>query len=218
MDDERVCRIQPLDVGSLRRAGQDVQCTGLVFEMTPATSHSPTVDEGHGAYQGPAMAAYGIADQPLAAEELDHLIPLELGGATSVANLWPEPCTGRTSAREKDKVENFLHGQVCSGKLALADAQQAIVRDWYAVYLTLAYVSPNSPPPGPRYGLRATATTGVSPVVRPGPCGRANRVTGRSRTPPEHRSEFTVFARQIKANRNSGIYHARRSFVRSDVG
>jgi hypothetical protein len=95
------------------------------------------------------MAAYGLADQSLADEELDHLIPLELGGATDVANLWPEPWTGPTSAREKDKLENFLHGQVCSGALALADAQHAIVSDWYAVYLTLAVGAPGSPAADP---------------------------------------------------------------------
>jgi hypothetical protein len=38
------------------------------------------------------MAAYGLQGQRLGEYELDHLIPLELGGAPQeVANLWPEP-------------------------------------------------------------------------------------------------------------------------------
>jgi hypothetical protein len=62
--------------------------------------------------------------------EVDHLIPLELGGSNAKANLWPQLWA---EAREKDKVENFLHRQVCSGKMPLATAQRMIVRDWRKV-------------------------------------------------------------------------------------
>ncbi len=67
--------------------------------------------------------------------ELDHLISLELGGCPDcVTNLWPEPYNPKPGAHEKDKVENFLHSQVCSGAITLQEAQQAIVGDWYKVY------------------------------------------------------------------------------------
>ncbi len=67
--------------------------------------------------------------------ELDHLIPLELGGCPKCeANLWPEPRNVFPSASEKDEVESYLHEQVCSGTLPLADAQREIAADWYAVY------------------------------------------------------------------------------------
>ena len=67
--------------------------------------------------------------------ELDHLIPLELGGCPNCeANLWPEPRNVFPGAREKDEVENYLHDQVCSGRMPLAEAQQQIAADWYAVY------------------------------------------------------------------------------------
>jgi len=62
------------------------------------------------------------------AYEVDHLIPLELGGhPTSLLNLWPEPIA---SARQKDLVENQLHQLVCSGQMPLGRAQRAIARDW----------------------------------------------------------------------------------------
>jgi hypothetical protein len=68
--------------------------------------------------------------------EEDHLISLELGGApSSVLNLWPEPYTG-TGARAKDRVENRLHALVCSGRLPLATAQQAIASNWWAASQT----------------------------------------------------------------------------------
>lgn len=59
--------------------------------------------------------------------ELDHLVSLELGGSNDVANLWPE--VGKIP-NPKDKVENALHDAVCSGKVTLVAAQQAIASDW----------------------------------------------------------------------------------------
>ncbi len=52
----------------------------------------------------------------------DHLISLELGGSpTDSRNLWPEPYP---RASDVDKIENELNGEVCSGQLTLAQAQQ----------------------------------------------------------------------------------------------
>jgi len=69
--------------------------------------------------------------------ELDHVIPLELGGCPDCPeNLWMEPYAS-PGAHEKDRVENFLHREVCSDHLSLTSAQQMIVRDWYQVYLGL---------------------------------------------------------------------------------
>jgi hypothetical protein len=71
--------------------------------------------------------------------EVDHLISRELGGADDPANLWPQPywTPDRPGAYQKDKLENWLHGQICAGKISLADAQAAIVKDWYALYLKM---------------------------------------------------------------------------------
>lgn len=67
--------------------------------------------------------------------ELDHLIPLELGGCPKCeANLWPEPRNVFPGASERDEVESYLHDQVCSGAMPLAEAQQEIASDWYSVY------------------------------------------------------------------------------------
>lgn len=57
-----------------------------------------------------------------------------LGGANVVENLWPEPADPRPGSREKDIVEAYLRRQVCSGAMSLSDAQEAIRKDWYAVY------------------------------------------------------------------------------------
>jgi len=66
--------------------------------------------------------------------EIDHLISLELGGSNEAANLWPQPYQPKPGAREKDRLENWLHKQVCEGTMSLADAQQVIADDWYSAY------------------------------------------------------------------------------------
>jgi len=77
-------------------------------------------------------------DGATAEYEEDHLISLELGGhPTDPANLWPQRYKPRPGAREKDTVENYLHRQVCEQKMTLRDAQRAIARDWYQVYLQI---------------------------------------------------------------------------------
>ncbi len=80
------------------------------------------------------MAAYGFGGRSAANFELDHLIPLEVGGAPSdPRNLWPEPHSGAPDAYKKDVVENQLHDQVCSGQISLGRAQRDSL-DWVVQY------------------------------------------------------------------------------------
>jgi len=82
------------------------------------------------------IAEYGYSDTNLKDYEEDHLISLELGGdPNSPLNLWPEP---HGSPNEKDKVENYLNQQVCSGKIKLSDAQKIISGNWYEFYKQIA--------------------------------------------------------------------------------
>ncbi len=83
---------------------------------------------------------YGIASHRPGEYEVDHLISLELGGSNDIANLWPEAAEPRPGFHEKDLVENYLHKQVCSGAIPLADAQQKIATDWLAVYQNTANI------------------------------------------------------------------------------
>ena len=74
---------------------------------------------------GVAYPAYGTP--PSERTELDHLVPLELGGSNDATNLWPEyPPT----PNPKDKVEDALNAAVCDGRVKLAAAQDAIAADW----------------------------------------------------------------------------------------
>lgn len=80
--------------------------------------------------------------------EVDHLVPVELDGADTPANLWPEPDNTASPAtiraehldpafilNSKDILEDVLHRDVCDGQLSLATAQHAIATDWRTAYL-----------------------------------------------------------------------------------
>ena len=74
--------------------------------------------------------------------EIDHLIPLELGGANSVPNLWPEPYGSAFGATQKDGLEDYLHEQVCHHGLPLAAAQHEIAANWYAAWVAAGRPTP----------------------------------------------------------------------------
>jgi len=77
-------------------------------------------------------SSYGITRHFDCADgEVDHLVSLELGGSNSRANLFPEPAPG---SHQKDKLENALHAEVCSGRISLRRAQREIAGDWVAAY------------------------------------------------------------------------------------
>jgi hypothetical protein len=72
-------------------------------------------------------AAYGYSGR-LSDAELDHLVPLSLGGdPNDERNLWVEP---GASPNPKDAIETRLARLVCAGAVPLAAAQQAIAADW----------------------------------------------------------------------------------------
>jgi hypothetical protein len=79
-------------------------------------------------------AEYGIQSHTPGQYEVDHLVSLELGGSNDIANLWPELASPKPGFHEKDKVENYLHSQVCTGAISLKQAQIQIATNWLAVY------------------------------------------------------------------------------------
>lgn len=78
---------------------------------------------------------YGYSDRSMKSYEEDHLISLELGGnPTDPKNLWPEHRAEPLGAKTKDRLENFLHAEVCAGRMPLERAQKEIATDWIAAY------------------------------------------------------------------------------------
>lgn len=92
--------------------------------------YTKTVRNVPGQLKNEVFAEYGIASHNPGEYEVDHLISLELGGSNDIANLWPQPAEPRPGFHEKDKVENYLHQQVCNGAMKLDQAQKIISTDW----------------------------------------------------------------------------------------
>ncbi len=118
----------------------DSACTpGAIFadvtkDQVCVPGYSSSVRNVPDSEKNQVYAEYGIASHTTGEYEVDHLISLELGGSNDIANLWPEPAEPRPGFHEKDKVENYLHDQVCSDAMSMADAQNIISTDWLSVY------------------------------------------------------------------------------------
>lgn len=84
----------------------------------------------------PHKNAKGKTIVPKSGCEIDHRISREVGGADVIANLWPQPylTPQEYGAYRKDKLENFLHRQVCAGRMKLQDAQNELAGDWVESY------------------------------------------------------------------------------------
>lgn len=83
-----------------------------------------------------AEAAYGQHD---VSGELDHLVPLELGGDNDARNLWVE---AGPIPNAKDRVEDALKHAVCDGRITLRAAQLKISRNWIKAATALGIAIP----------------------------------------------------------------------------
>lgn len=118
----------------------DTACTpgDIITSATKAAVCTPgyarTVRDVPQSVKNRAYAEYGIKSHIAGQYEVDHLVSLELGGSNDISNLWPEAASPRPGFHEKDKVENYLHDQVCSGAISLKEAQIEIATNWLTVY------------------------------------------------------------------------------------
>jgi hypothetical protein len=99
---------------------------GLVAGMTYSERHrAPWHDKYH------SMRLYGLDVRRSTDYELDHRVPLALGGADVAANLWPQPWAGQMNAHDKDRLEDWAYRAVCLARtLPLRDAQAMFLGDW----------------------------------------------------------------------------------------
>lgn len=109
-----------LTPGAVATADTHVVC----HRTTKTVRHTTEATKAH------VYASYGIRSRRPGQYEVDHLIPLELGGADTVTNLWPQPAAPKPGFHEKDILENRLHALACAGAIPLDSAQRWIARDW----------------------------------------------------------------------------------------
>jgi hypothetical protein len=77
---------------------------------------------------------------PAARWQLDWLVPLSLGGANDLKNLWP--ITTPETASRKGKVDEDVLRAVCNGTVSLTAAQTAMAADWTYAELSLGIKGP----------------------------------------------------------------------------
>ncbi len=106
--------------------GQSICVTGYTKTVRPSTSYTNGVKKK-------LLREAGIDEAEIGQYELDHIIPLGVGGhPRKLSNLMLQGWDGEDGANKKDGLERKLHNMVCAGKIALADAQYCIAEDWGA--------------------------------------------------------------------------------------
>ncbi|MGB9069315.1 MAG: zf-HC2 domain-containing protein [Candidatus Acidiferrales bacterium] len=135
-------RVQPRDTPSdFATAGPlvpDAKLTpGAVRALSASqvcTGGGPREDRPPSSLQRAVFHEYGMDGAPPTAYEVDHLITPALGGSDDIRNLWPEPYSSEWNAHVKDELEDYLHAEVCTGKIDLATAQREIATNWISAY------------------------------------------------------------------------------------
>lgn len=81
------------------------------------------------------LANYGVPTFTGATGELDHRVPLALGGVTDRRNLWPER---GAIPNPKDRLEAVIFRRVCKGlphPMRVRTAVRVFLGDWRAAYV-----------------------------------------------------------------------------------
>lgn len=83
------------------------------------------------------MQRDGLPPGPHPNYEVDHRVPLCLGGSDDDANLWAQPRRSIEpvwNAERKDELEARLCKMVCVGEIEITQAQREIAEDWRRAY------------------------------------------------------------------------------------
>ena len=142
-----------LTSGAIGQVGTSLVC--------PHVARSLERQRPNAAEIGEVYQAYGLSyPQPPGRYELDHLIPIRLGGAPDdPANEWPERndkpnlalaakyhIPASTVHNSKDILDGLLPKLVCAGDLPLRIAQAEIALDWPAAYQWYVVQGHRKPP------------------------------------------------------------------------
>ncbi|MPY93419.1 MAG: hypothetical protein GEV08_10225 [Acidimicrobiia bacterium] len=127
------------------------------------------------------FASYGVSIRDRDIYQVDHLVPVSLGGSNAEENLWPLPYQDAGGAEDKDLVERQLRGLVCSNKVSLQEAQDAIAKNWWQAHQTYMGLPINPGSEGPEPWERPTTEPGE--VVNGGLCAVEGEI---GYTDPKH--------------------------------
>jgi len=116
----------PGDTGRLNK--EQICAPGFVASATPVPTWARSA----------ALEGYGIRPETYSSQ-LDHLVPVSLGGTNSPDNLYPFHPNGAFTLEAKQALAAKILDMVCTGEISLKDAQKAFRKDWtkaYGQYMT----------------------------------------------------------------------------------
>lgn len=193
----------------------DTACSpGAVLTTDPkvicVSGYTKTVRNVSEATKKKVFKEYGIPYTKHSNYEVDHIISLELGGSNDISNLYPESYLIKNGARTKDIFENYLHKQICNGKMDVAEAQRQISSDWFTNYQTeMLHVTALTPKVVTETKVTPKATETNTPSVIPAavivPAIVQQTVTNPVPTPV---ANVTSTGPEVKKS-TSGICHGR---------
>lgn len=108
-------------------------------KLTPGKVAQREKDGGGGvtlAMEQRVFARYRLPWSRRAEFKIDHLIPIELGGADSIENLWPQSVRAKPyGADRKELLTEVLLARIAKGQITLSQAQDQISKDWIDAFI-----------------------------------------------------------------------------------
>ncbi len=80
------------------------------------------------------FARYGLLWAHRLMYDVDHLVPLCLGGTNDLENLWPHSWKAPYTPRHKCRLESVLRRLVAKGMLSLREAQDHLMQSWVVAF------------------------------------------------------------------------------------
>lgn len=115
--------IRNLDV-TQRTIDQTICIPNYTRSIRPHTSYTNKIKKQ-------LITEFGFINSDLGDFQLDHFLPLELGGhPTDPRNLKLGYYIASPNIRDKDKLAGFLKRKVCAKIITLDEAQKEITEDW----------------------------------------------------------------------------------------
>ena len=106
-----------------KASAKDICAAGYEASVKPVAGWQKTA----------ALEKYGVRPESFNGD-LDHLVPVSLGGSNDPENLWPMHTSGDMTREAKTQLADKLKLMVCDGKMSLKDAQNAFKKDWTKAY------------------------------------------------------------------------------------
>lgn len=108
----------------------ETKVCGFEYGQSYSKRHRQTTRE----MKAEVYRSYGIS-RAGRSFEVDHRVPLSLGGADDVQNLWPEAGFTHPSFHDKDRLELYVWEAVCKRHaMSLSDGQAIFLGDWTVGY------------------------------------------------------------------------------------